>query len=84
MEITINGVNYKQESITINVVPYVFDPMKEKIRYLKSMDIQLCYGGGDFPVSISFPNDKPKGYYCEHLRMLGINTNDINRIDWFK
>lgn len=53
MEITINGVNYKQESITINVVPYVFNPMKEKIRYLKSMDIELCYGGGDFPVSIN-------------------------------
>jgi len=29
-------------------------------------------------------NDRPKGYYCENLRMLNINVTDISRNDWFK
>jgi hypothetical protein len=84
MKVTIKGVDYEQKEITIGCVPYIFDPMKEKIRYLKSINVNLNYGIGEFPISIDFPNDRPKGYYCENLRMLNINVTDISRNDWFK
>lgn len=80
----INGVKYEWGEKTIEFIPYIYDPMKEKIRYLKSINVELCYGAGDFPSSITFPNDKPKGYYCEHLKMLNINVSNIDRNSWFK
>lgn len=81
MTITIKGTDYECKEITIECVPYVFDPMKEKIRYLKSIDVNLNYGAtSEFPASI----DYPKKYNTDHFKMLGINFMDITRNDWFK
>lgn len=80
----VNGKSYEVKEIVINISGKEYGLFESTIKYLKSIDIELCYGVGDFPISITFPKDKPKGYYCETLRMLNINVSDINKNDWFK
>ena len=80
----INGISYEVKEIVINISGKEYDIFESIVKFLKGNNIKLCYGVGDFPISITFPKDKPKGYYCELLRTLNINICDIHRNKWFK
>ena len=78
-KITIKGVTCEYvEILGVKCIPCIFDPMKEKIRYLKSIEVDLHYGANDLPLSVSFE----KGYDLNHLKMLNIDYTNIKRESW--